>query len=343
MCIARVLPCTRLRWPVTSDPLHVDHSLLRHSPVRIRALVLLFSSFQFLLNPVEVLPTPSTVRRGGAPDTRSSTRVFAQGQSLCWARCPCVVIPFRVIPHVYSSKVQLPSWWVRVFPWQRPSAVSAVYWSHPRLAESTSETSICSTALGQSTCVIYTWNHLMQDKVPYAEPPYAVTIVAFPYLEYAFPVLSIPTVRNSNGCHLWLPLSYLPSQLVWGNLPATAGQWRGSAIVAFFNGISFTSLTMTLCQTWLTWKGRPVITVSVPPLYSRGTEYQFLSEKLMCVCTCSPFIPKLRAECAWRNTHANYHWLVLLTLEGDWAFGWDHIYVSYYDVTSPFPPSGNNG
>ncbi len=57
---------------------------------------------------------------------RSSTRVFAQGQPLCWARCPCVVIPLWVIPHVYSSTVRLPSRWARVFPWQRPSAVSAV-------------------------------------------------------------------------------------------------------------------------------------------------------------------------------------------------------------------------
>ncbi len=60
-------------------------------------------------NPVEVPPAPSAVRRGGAPDTRSSTRVFAQGQPLCLARCPCVVIPLQVIPHVYSSTVRLPS------------------------------------------------------------------------------------------------------------------------------------------------------------------------------------------------------------------------------------------
>ncbi len=31
------------------------------------------------------------------------------------------------------------------------------------------------------------------------------------------------------------------------------------------------------------------------------------------------------AECAWRNTHANCHWLVLLTLEGDWALRRDPI------------------
>ncbi len=27
----------------------------------------------------------------------------AQGQPLCWARCPCVVIPLPVIPHVYPT------------------------------------------------------------------------------------------------------------------------------------------------------------------------------------------------------------------------------------------------
>ncbi len=35
--------------------------------------------------------------------------------------------------------------------------------------------------------------------------------------------------------------------------------------------------------------------------------------------------------------------LFLLTLEGDWALGRDPIYVSHYDVMSPFPPSGNEG
>ncbi len=38
-----------------------------------------------------------------------------------------------------------------------PSTASVVFWSHPRLAKSTTETSICSTALGQSICVISTW------------------------------------------------------------------------------------------------------------------------------------------------------------------------------------------
>ncbi len=35
--------------------------------------------------------------------------------------------------------------------------------------------------------------------------------------------------------------------------------------------------------------------------------------------------PHRGAECAWRNTHANCHWLVLLTLEGDWALRRDPI------------------
>ncbi len=35
--------------------------------------------------------------------------------------------------------------------------------------------------------------------------------------------------------------------------------------------------------------------------------------------------PHRGAGCAWRNTHANRHWLVLLTLEGDWALRRDPI------------------
>ncbi len=38
----------------------------------------------------------------------------------------------------------------------------------------------------------------------------------------------------------------------------------------------------------------PVAIVAVPPLYGRGTQSRLLSEKLMCVCTRSPFIPALR-------------------------------------------------
>ncbi len=103
----------------------------------------------------------------------------------------------------------------------------------PRLAESTSETSICSTAPDQSICVIPTWYLLTQD----------VASVAFPYLRYAFPVLSIPTVRNSSGGHLCLSpvLSSVPTG--WGDLPASAGHWRGSAIVAFSKGIPLVSHT----------------------------------------------------------------------------------------------------
>ncbi len=39
---------------------------------------------------------------------------------------------------------------------------------------------------------------------------------------------------------------------------------------------------------------RPVAIVAVPPLYGRGTQSRLLSEKLMCVCTRSPFIPAPR-------------------------------------------------
>ncbi len=40
--------------------------------------------------------------------------------------------------------------------------------------------------------------------------------------------------------------------------------------------------------------------------------------------------PRCGAGCAWRNTHANCHWLVLLTLEGDWALGRDPISQSHW-------------
>ncbi len=69
----------------------------------------------------------------------------------------------------------------------------------------------------------------------------------------------------------------------------------------------------------------------------RGTQSRLLSEKLMCIC------PRCEMGCTWQSMHANCHWLVLLTLEGDWALGRDPIYVSHYDVTSPIPPSGNEG
>ncbi len=75
------------------------------------------------------IPCPAltlTCLRDSIISVYSSTREYAQGQPLCWARCPCVVISLRVIPHVYSSTVQLPSWLARVFPWPRPSANSAV-------------------------------------------------------------------------------------------------------------------------------------------------------------------------------------------------------------------------
>ncbi len=66
---------------------------------------------------------------------------------------------------------------------------------HEALKSTSSETSICSTAPGQSICVSphgtsFTWLY--------------VASIAFPYLEYALPVLSIPTVRNSSGGRLCL-------------------------------------------------------------------------------------------------------------------------------------------
>ncbi len=44
--------------------------------------------------------------------------------------------------------------------------------------------------------------------------------------------------------------------------------------------------------------------------------------------------PRCGAGCAWRNTHANCHWLVLLTLEDDWALGRDPISQSHWRYVS---------
>ncbi len=44
--------------------------------------------------------------------------------------------------------------------------------------------------------------------------------------------------------------------------------------------------------------------------------------------------PHRGAGCAWRNTHANCHWLVLLTLEGDWALRRDPISQSLWRYVS---------
>ncbi len=42
-----------------------------------------------------------------------------------------------------------------------------------------------------------------------------------------------------------------------------------------------------------------------------------------------------------QSSHTNCHWLVLLTLEGDWALWRDPSTSVIADVTSPFPPSWN--
>ncbi len=155
-------------------------------------------------NPVEVPPAPSAVRRGGAPDARSSTRVFAQGQPLCWARCPCVVIPLRVIPHVYSSTVRLHSRWACVFPWQRPSASLLCSYLKPGWLSLPQRLPYVVLPLASP----YVYLHMVPTSFTQD-----VASVAFPYLEYAFPVLSIPTVRNSSGGHLCLSpvLSSIPT------------------------------------------------------------------------------------------------------------------------------------
>ncbi len=93
-----------------TGPAQCQSRLLRHSPLRTGYRRFYCFSVQFpLANPVEVPPTPS---QSGVAEhqTPGPALVYAQGQPLCWARCPCVVIPLRLIQHVYSSMVRLPSW-----------------------------------------------------------------------------------------------------------------------------------------------------------------------------------------------------------------------------------------
>ncbi len=93
-------------WPTCSVAIMLAAPFPSMDQIRV---LLLFLSSVAAVNPVEVPPAPSAFRCGGGPDARSSIRMFAQGQPLCWSRCPCVVIPLQVNPHVFSSAVRLPS------------------------------------------------------------------------------------------------------------------------------------------------------------------------------------------------------------------------------------------
>ncbi len=84
---------------------------------------------------------------------------------------------------------------------------------------------------------------------PYVKSPHGtsftqdVASVAFPYLRYAFPVLSIPTVRNSSGCHLCLNpvLSSIPTGL--GGLAGFRRALDGVSNSGVFQGIPLVSHT----------------------------------------------------------------------------------------------------
>ncbi len=104
------------------------------------------------MNPVEVPPAPSAVR---------------------WSHM--CILPRYGLPHCEPC-----------LSLAEPSAVSAVYWSHPRLTESTPETSICSAALGHSICVISIWYLLCAGCGFHSVPDLGT--------------LSQCYVRNSSGC-----------------------------------------------------------------------------------------------------------------------------------------------
>ncbi len=179
--------------------------------------------------------------------------------------------------------------------------------------------------------------------------------VAFPYLKYAFSVLSIPTVWNSSGGRLCLSpvLSSIPT-----GVGASAGHWRGSVIVVISKG-SHELVTLTLCQTWLTDMERLSCPSSLVPwrreyVTSRrhsccttavwpGHTFSAPQRKNWCALTHALLLyQRCGVGCAWRNTNANSHWLVLLTLEGNLALS-EIPLVSHTDVESKFPPSGNEG
>ncbi len=66
-------------------------------------------------------PCWSSSRTLGSQVWRSTRRqvqysYVAQGQPLCWARCPCVVIPLGDPTCVFFHGTAPPPWWVRVFP-----------------------------------------------------------------------------------------------------------------------------------------------------------------------------------------------------------------------------------
>ncbi len=71
-----------------------------------------------------------------------------------------------------------------------------------------------------------------------------------------------------------------------------------------------------------------------PPLTPRYTNAETCCLKKLSDIHRKGSAPKRKADVHLQSTHANYHWLVLLTLKGDWALGRDPIYVSHYYVTS---------
>ncbi len=176
-------------------------------------------------NPVEVPPAPfgSQVWRSTRHQVQYS--YVAQGQPLCWARCPCVVIPpwwshMCILPR-YGS----PPCWARVFPGRTLCL-------------------LCCVAISPQAG----WVYLRDSRMWYCPWPvhtYNLHMIS-PYAgcgSVAFP----PTWGTLSQCysthwaeqqcgHLCLNPVLHPSQLVWGDLLASAEHWRGSAIVAFSKG-----------------------------------------------------------------------------------------------------------
>ncbi len=87
---------------------------------------------------------------------------------------------------------------------------------------------------------------------------------------------------------------------------------------------------------------RPVATVAVPQLSCRVTGSAPQRKHELMQCTCTSYTRAAGCGSQMRNTACQCPLARLVTLEVDWSL-WRDPNSSVTDVTSPFPPSGNEG
>ncbi len=108
------------QMPVTLEPARCQSRLLRHSPLRTGYVRLVASQ-----SVPHGEPCWSSSRTLGSQVWRSTRRqvqysYVAQGQPLCWARCPCVVIPLGDPTCVFFHGTAPPPMVSPCLPWQNP-------------------------------------------------------------------------------------------------------------------------------------------------------------------------------------------------------------------------------